>query len=86
MRGKVDLGDSERDLRRAEAIINSMTREERQHPHIIEARRRRRIALGSGTRVQDVNRLLKQFDEAKKVLKQMINLERGGKKGRLPWR
>lgn len=81
MRGKVDLGDSQRDLKRAEAIINSMTREERLNPHIIEARRRRRIALGSGTRVQDVNRVLKQFEEAKKVLKQMAHLERDARRG-----
>lgn len=87
VRGKVDLNESQRDLRRAEAIINSMTREERQHPDIIESRRRRRIALGSGTRVQDVNKVLKQFDEAKKVLKQMAHLERDARRGgRLPRR
>jgi len=87
MRGKVDLGDSQRDLKRAEAIINSMTREERLNPHVIEGRRRRRIALGSGTRVQDVNRLLKQFDEAKKMLKHMAHLERDARRGgRLPRR
>ncbi|MEW6523441.1 MAG: signal recognition particle protein [Bacillota bacterium] len=87
MRGKVDLGDSERDLKRAEAIINSMTRDERRHPNIIDGSRRRRIALGSGTRVQDINRLLKQFDQAKKMLRQVGNLEREIRRGgRLPQR
>jgi len=56
---------------RVEAIINSMTPEERRRPHIINGSRRRRIALGSGTRVQDVNQLLRQFDEMRKMFKKM---------------
>jgi len=62
-----------------EAIINSMTKEERQKPHIINGSRRRRIAMGSGTTVQDVNRLLKQFNEMQKMMKQMTK----GKFGRM---
>ena len=54
-----------------EAIINSMTMEEKQRPHIINGSRRRRIAAGSGTTVQDVNRLLKQFQMMQKMVKQM---------------
>lgn len=56
---------------RVEAIINSMTPEERRQPRIINGSRRRRIALGSGTRVQDVNQLLQQFDQMRKMLKKM---------------
>ena len=58
-------------FRRLEAIINSMTVEERRHPDIIKASRRRRIALGSGTNVPEVNRLLKQFDQMQKMFKKM---------------
>jgi len=69
-----DLGRLQMDeaaLVRVEAIINSMTVEERQKPHILNGSRRRRIALGSGTSVQDVNRLLKQFQMMQKMVKQM---------------
>jgi signal recognition particle subunit SRP54 len=59
----------EQGLVRVEAIIQSMTAEERMRPSIINGNRRRRIALGSGTSVQDVNRLLKQFDEMQKMMK-----------------
>ncbi|MGC8503557.1 MAG: signal recognition particle protein [Acidithiobacillus sp.] len=58
-------------FRRLEAIINSMTVEERRHPDIIKASRRRRIALGSGTNVPEVNRLLKQFEQMQKMLRKM---------------
>lgn len=72
----------ERQLVKAEAIISSMTREERIQPEIINSSRRQRIAAGSGTTVQDVNRLLKQFEQMKKMLKQVGSLEKGKKKGR----
>ncbi|BAJ63631.1 MULTISPECIES: signal recognition particle protein [Anaerolinea] len=65
----VDPKDAERQLKMTEAIINSMTREERLNPDILNASRRRRIARGSGTDVQDVNRLIKQFREAQKLFK-----------------
>ncbi|MCS7229073.1 MAG: signal recognition particle protein [Candidatus Kryptonium sp.] len=61
----------ERELVKIEAIINSMTPEERRKPQIINASRKRRIAMGSGTTVQDVNRLLKQFEEMQKLIKQL---------------
>jgi len=68
----------EKELVKIEAIINSMTPEERRKPQIINASRKRRIAMGSGTTVQDVNRLLRQFEEMQKLLKQ---LNRGKFKG-----
>ncbi|HEY8552040.1 MAG TPA: signal recognition particle protein [Thermaerobacter sp.] len=71
----------EGELRRIEAIIQSMTPEERRHPEIINASRRRRIARGSGTRVQDVNRLLKQFAETQRLMKQMAGATRRGRRG-----
>ncbi len=59
----------EKALVRIEAIINSMTNEERNKPHVIDGRRRRRIAAGSGTTVQEINKLLKQFSEMQKMFK-----------------
>ena len=70
---EVEIDD--RDLRRVEAIIQSMTPEERSDPRLIGGSRKRRIASGSGTSPQDVNRLLKQFAEAKKMMKTLA----GGK-------
>jgi signal recognition particle subunit SRP54 len=58
-------------LVRVEAIINSMTKEERRNPKILNGSRRKRIADGSGTRVQDVNQLMRQFEQMKKMMKQM---------------
>jgi signal recognition particle subunit SRP54 len=65
----VDPGDAERQFKRTEAILSSMTSQERQKPKILNARRKRRIALGSGTQVQEVNRLLKQYREMRRVFK-----------------
>ncbi|KMM38703.1 signal recognition particle protein [Guptibacillus hwajinpoensis] len=70
----------EKQIGRVEAIIQSMTTREKEEPDIINASRKKRIAVGSGTTVQDVNRLLKQFDEMKKMMKQMTNMSKGGKK------
>ncbi len=67
----------EKEMARLEAIIGSMTRMERANPSIIDASRRRRIASGSGTKVQDVNRLLKQFDQARTLVKQIQSLDKG---------
>jgi signal recognition particle subunit SRP54 len=75
----------EKQMTRTEAIINSMTREERRKQHIINGSRRKRIARGSGTSVEEVNRLLKQFVQMQKMLKTlggMAGLAGGGKKGR----
>ena len=66
-----DVEIDDRDLARVEAIIRSMTPEERQKPKMIGGSRRKRIAAGSGTTPQDVNRLLKQFADAQKMMKQL---------------
>lgn len=76
------LAVDEAAITRVEAIINSMTPGERRNPHMIDGSRRKRIARGSGTTVQDVNRLLRQFDVMKKMMKQFGKL---GKRGRLPF-
>jgi len=68
-------------IRRVEAIICSMTPEERARPHLLDGSRRKRIARGSGTQVQDVNALLRQFEEMKKMMKMVGNLQKR-KKGR----
>ena len=73
---------SQTDTKRTEAIILSMTKEERHKPGMINASRRKRIALGSGTKVADVNRLLKGFEQSKKMMKQMSN-PNIAKKGRM---
>jgi signal recognition particle subunit SRP54 len=73
------LPDNE--LKKIEAIISSMTRKERQNHKIINGSRRLRIATGSGTRVQDVNQLLKKFTEAQKMMKKMQKLGPKGLKG-----
>ena len=70
--------DAEKSLKMTEAIINSMTPSERRHPDVLNASRRRRIARGSGTDVQDVNRLMKQFREAQKLFK---TLKKSGMRG-----
>ncbi len=76
--------EAERELKRIEAIISSMTRAERAEPSLINGSRRRRIAAGSGTKVSDVNQLLKQFAEMQKVMKQMGTLAKGGRLPKLP--
>lgn len=74
-----DVDFNGKEMKRVEAIIRSMTPKERNDIGIINGSRRKRIALGSGTRVQDVNRLLKQFAEMRKLMKQMKKLQAGGK-------
>ncbi|GKV64219.1 MULTISPECIES: signal recognition particle protein [Sporosarcina] len=75
----------ESQMGRVEAVIYSMTAAERENPDIINASRKKRIAVGSGTSTQEVNRLLKQFDEMKKMVKQMTNMQqKGKKKGKMP--
>jgi len=69
MAKQISPQDAEKSLKGTEAIINSMTSKERHHPDILNASRRRRIAHGSGTEVQDVNRLIKQYREAQKLFK-----------------
>jgi len=72
----------EKELVRVEAIINSMTPEERSNPSIINGSRRKRIAAGSGCSIQDVNRLLKQYNQTRKMIKQFAGFEKSRKKGK----
>ena len=69
--GAADLDRAERDVRRMEGIICAMTRLERRKPELIKASRKRRIATGAGVQVQDVNRLIKQFDQMQDMMKKM---------------
>jgi signal recognition particle subunit SRP54 len=78
---QVDPQQAEKQLVKTEAIISSMTIGERRNPKILNASRRRRIASGSGTQVQDVNRLLKQFKQAQRMFK---TLSKSGMRGGLP--
>jgi signal recognition particle subunit SRP54 len=80
MMKEIDPREAESNLKKTEAIINSMTRRERQSPDLLNGSRRRRIASGSGTTVQDVNQLVKQFRDMQKMMKQMGIM--GGKKGK----
>ena len=78
-----DMSVDEKQLSRTEAIILSMTPRERSNPDVINGSRRKRIAAGAGTTVEEVNRLLRQFEQTKKMMKQFSNMEkRGGMLGR----
>lgn len=76
--GNQDLSVDEGKLARTKAIIQSMTRQERDNPDLIKASRKKRIAAGSGTEIQDVNALLKQFEATREMMKRMRNGRRGG--------
>jgi len=81
--GKVsddDVAAGEKQLKKIESMIYSMTPAERAKPNIINPSRKRRIAAGSGTKVEDVNRLLKQFEQMQKMMKQLGGM--GGGKGK----
>ncbi|MGG0718859.1 signal recognition particle protein [Robertmurraya massiliosenegalensis] len=80
MKGLNNLQIDEKQITHIEAIIQSMTKEEKIHPEIITSNRRKRIAKGSGTSVPEVNRLLKQFEDMKKMMKQMTGMQQKGKK------
>jgi signal recognition particle subunit SRP54 len=69
--GAGELAQGENQMRRIEGIINAMTPLERRKPELLKASRKRRIAAGSGVQVQDVNRLLAQFEQAQKMMKSM---------------
>ncbi len=77
-KGAINFEEAEKDIRRVEAIISSMTAKERLYPNILDGSRRLRIAKGSGTRVPEVNDLLKRYLETKKMIKK---LTKGGMKG-----
>lgn len=86
--GAEDLAKGEKEMRRVEGIIRSMTPEERRKPELLKASRKRRIAAGAGVQVQDVNRLLNQFEQAQKMMKSLGKGGMGkmmrGMKGMLP--
>jgi signal recognition particle subunit SRP54 len=77
LKGAIDFTAAEKDIKKTEAIINSMTKKERYYPNIINGSRRVRIAKGSGTQVHDVNELLKKYMETRKMIKKMT---KGGMK------
>ncbi|MBI2359615.1 MAG: signal recognition particle protein [Deltaproteobacteria bacterium] len=79
-----DLGQAEKELKRIEAIINSMTPAERRDPSILNGSRRKRIAQGSGTTVTEINRLIKQFLEMRKLMQRMSKLGSRGLLNRIP--
>jgi signal recognition particle subunit SRP54 len=84
--GGEGMDAQERELRRMEAIINSMTPKERRNPDVLNASRRRRISAGSGTTVTDVNRLVKQFGDTQKMMKQLSKGRPGRSFAGLPGR
>ncbi|RFB19089.1 signal recognition particle protein [Bacillus sp. HNG] len=81
MKGLKNVQVDDKQIGHVEAIIRSMTKVEREQPEIINSSRKKRIAKGSGRTVQEVNRLLKQFEDMKKMMKQMTNMTKGKKKG-----
>jgi signal recognition particle subunit SRP54 len=80
-----DAQVDEKAIDRMQAIILSMTPEEREKPDLINSSRKKRIACGSGTTVEDVNRLLKQYDQTNKIMKQMTSGKKFGKFGKFPF-
>ena len=86
MKGLDNVKVDEKQMDRVVSIVYSMTPAEKKNPEIIQASRKKRIAQGSGTSIQEVNRLLKQFEEMKKMMKQMTGMAqgKGKKKMRLP--
>ena len=87
IKGLKDMQINDKDMAHVEAIIRSMTLEERRKPHIINGSRRKRIAAGSGTGISDVNRLIKQFEQMQKMMKQFGQMGKNyGKRGiKLPF-
>lgn len=77
-----DEDEAEANLKRTEAIIHSMTAKERKNPDILNPSRKNRIARGAGVNISEVNRLVKQFEQIKKMMKQMPGMMKGAKKGR----
>ncbi len=82
MSGK-DIEVDENAMKKPEAIIRSMTPKERRNPSVLNASRRKRIAAGSGTTVQDVNQLIRQFEQAKEMMKRMTSQMKGGRAQRM---
>ncbi|WP_127531860.1 signal recognition particle protein [Paenibacillus kobensis] len=81
VKGMKDMKVDDKQIGRVEAIVRSMTTEEKRNPDLLNYSRRRRIAAGSGTQIADVNRLIKQFDEMRKLMKQFSGMMGKGPKG-----
>jgi signal recognition particle subunit SRP54 len=78
----INLDDSEKEMVKTKSIIQSMTKKERKNPKYLEnASRKKRIARGAGVTIQDVNKVIKGFENMKKMMKQMGNMQKGSKKG-----
>lgn len=77
--GQIDEAKADNKMKKSEAIILSMTPEERENPSILRASRKNRIAKGSGTTVADVNRLINEYEKMKQVMKQMSSMTKSGK-------
>jgi signal recognition particle subunit SRP54 len=84
LKGQLADADPEKEMKRMEAVILSMTRQERARPDLIDGRRKRRIARGSGVQPADVNRLLKARETMQKLAKQFGPLSRKGRQAGLP--
>ncbi|MDF2859648.1 MAG: signal recognition particle, partial [Neobacillus sp.] len=80
IKGLNNMQVDEKQIAHVEAVIRAMTKEEKNHPEILNSSRKRRIAKGSGRTVPEVNRLLKQFEDMKKMMKQMTGMQQKGKK------
>ena len=81
LKGDMDIDDSA--MNRVEAIILSMTKEERANPSVLNLSRKQRIAKGAGVDISEVNRIVKQFDQMRKMMKQLPGLMGGKRKGGL---
>lgn len=74
-----EMGPPDAQIKKVEAMIHSMTAQERRNPAVLNASRRRRIAAGSGTQVSDLNKLVKQFEDSKKMMSQFMKMKKSGK-------
>ena len=79
----VNIEQSEQDFKSFEAIIQSMTKAEREDPNLLNASRRKRIAAGSGQSVQKINQLVKRYEESRKMMKQMMNPKQAAKMSKM---
>ena len=80
--GALDVDKGEKEMKRSQSIVYSMTVKERRNPKLLSnSKRKKRVARGSGTTIQEVNKLIKGFDQMKKMMKQMESMQKGSKKG-----
>jgi signal recognition particle subunit SRP54 len=80
--GALDVDKGEKEMKKSQSIVYSMTVKERRNPKLLNnSKRKKRVARGSGTTIQEVNKLIKGFDQMKKMMKQMESMQKGSKKG-----